>query len=35
MPSVGPRDVLVDVRASSVNPLDVMVCNGEFRQILD
>ena len=33
-PSVGPRDVLVDVRAASVNPLDVMVRNGEFKQLL-
>ena len=33
-PSVGPRDVLVDVRAASVNPLDVMVRNGAFKQVL-
>jgi NADPH:quinone reductase-like Zn-dependent oxidoreductase len=33
-PSVGRRDVLVDVRAASVNPLDVMVRNGEFKQLL-
>ena len=33
-PSVGPRDVLVDVRAASVNPLDKMVRNGEFKQLL-
>ena len=33
-PSIGPRDVLVDVRAASVNPLDVMVRNGEFKQLL-
>jgi NADPH:quinone reductase-like Zn-dependent oxidoreductase len=34
VPSVGPRDVLVDVRASSINPLDKMVRNGEFKQLL-
>jgi NADPH:quinone reductase-like Zn-dependent oxidoreductase len=34
-PTVGPRDVLVDVRAASVNPLDVMVRNGEFKQVLN
>src|SRR3954463_11648755 len=33
-PTVGPRDVLVDVRAASVNPLDVMVRNGQFKQPL-
>jgi len=33
-PAVGPRDVVVDVRAASVNPLDVMVRNGEFKQLL-
>jgi NADPH:quinone reductase-like Zn-dependent oxidoreductase len=33
-PSVGPGDVLVDVRAASVNPLDVMVRNGELKQLL-
>ena len=33
-PTVGPRDVLVDVRASSINPLDTMIRNGEFKQIL-
>lgn len=33
-PSVGPRDVLVDVRAASINPLDKMVRNGEFKQLL-
>ena len=33
-PTLGPRDVLVDVRAASVNPLDVMVRNGEFKQLL-
>ena len=34
-PAVGPRDVLVDVRAASVNPLDVMVRNGEFKLLLN
>lgn len=33
-PTVGPHDVLVDVRASSINPLDRMVRDGEFKQIL-
>ncbi|GGU36259.1 NADP-dependent oxidoreductase [Nocardioides albus] len=33
-PTVGPRDVLVDVRAASINPLDKMVRNGEFKQLL-
>ena len=34
VPSVGPHDVLVDVRAASINPLDKMVRNGEFKQLL-
>lgn len=34
-PTVGPRDVLVDVHAASVNPIDVMVRNGEFKHLLD
>ena len=33
-PSVGRHDVLVDVRAASINPLDKMVRNGEFKQLL-
>jgi len=33
-PSVGPRDVLVDIRAASINPLDRMVRNGEFEQLI-
>jgi NADPH:quinone reductase-like Zn-dependent oxidoreductase len=33
-PVVGPRDVLVDVRAASINPLDKMVRNGEFKQLI-
>lgn len=34
MPNVGPRDVLVRVCAASINPLDKMVRNGEFRLLL-
>jgi NADPH:quinone reductase-like Zn-dependent oxidoreductase len=34
MPTVGPRDVLVRVKASSVNPLDKMVRNGDFKRLL-
>lgn len=33
-PSVGPRDVLVDVRAASINPLDKMIRSGEFKQLM-
>ncbi|MDX2602421.1 NADP-dependent oxidoreductase [Streptomyces caniscabiei] len=33
-PAVGARDVLVSVGAASVNPLDKMVRNGEFKQLL-
>ncbi|WP_040693807.1 NADP-dependent oxidoreductase [Nocardia vinacea] len=33
-PTVGPRDVLVQVRGASINPLDKMVRNGEFKQLL-
>ena len=33
-PGVGRRDVLVQVRAASINPLDKMVRNGEFKQLL-
>lgn len=33
-PTVGPRDVLVDVRAASINPLDYKIRNGEFKQLL-
>lgn len=33
-PDVGPRDVLVQVSAASINPLDKMVRNGEFRRLL-
>ena len=31
-PIVGPHDVLVDTRAASINPLDKMVRNGEWRR---
>lgn len=33
-PGVGDRDVLVKVHAAGVNPLDIMVRNGEFKQLL-
>jgi NADPH:quinone reductase-like Zn-dependent oxidoreductase len=33
-PVVGRRDVLVKVSAAGVNPLDIMVRNGEFKQLL-
>ncbi|MFF3374020.1 NADP-dependent oxidoreductase [Streptomyces sp. NPDC002680] len=33
-PAVGDRDVLVRVSAASINPLDKMVRNGEFKQLL-
>jgi NADPH:quinone reductase-like Zn-dependent oxidoreductase len=33
-PKVGDRDVLVKVSAASINPLDKMVRNGEFKQLL-
>jgi NADPH:quinone reductase-like Zn-dependent oxidoreductase len=33
-PQVGDDDVLVKVSAASVNPLDKMVRNGEFKQLL-
>lgn len=33
-PSIGPRDLLVDIRAASINPLDKMVRNGEFKQLI-
>ncbi|MDQ7809042.1 NADP-dependent oxidoreductase [Amycolatopsis sp. A133] len=34
VPAVGDRDVLVRVHATSINPLDKMVRNGEFKQLL-
>lgn len=33
-PRIGDYDVLVRVSAASVNPLDIMVRNGEFKQLL-
>jgi NADPH:quinone reductase-like Zn-dependent oxidoreductase len=33
-PRVGPRDVLVRVSAASINPLDKMIRNGEFKLLL-
>jgi NADPH:quinone reductase-like Zn-dependent oxidoreductase len=33
-PTAGRHDVLVDVRAASINPLDKMVRNGEFKQLI-
>ena len=33
-PEVGDGDVLVKVRAASINPLDKMVRNGEFKRLL-
>lgn len=34
LPEAGPNDVLVQVRAASINPLDKMIRNGEFKQLL-
>lgn len=33
-PTVGAHDVLVDIRAASINPLDKMIRNGEFKQLI-
>jgi len=33
-PTIGPHDVLVRIRAASVNPMDRMVRDGEFKQLL-
>ena len=33
-PAAGPRDVLVRVSAASINPLDKMLRNGEFKRVL-
>jgi len=33
-PTVGSHDILVQVNAASINPLDKMVRNGEFKQLL-
>ena len=34
VPTAGARDVLVRVSAASINPLDKMVRNGEFKLLL-
>lgn len=34
MPSVGPRDVLIRVRAASVNPVDYKIRGGQLKAIL-
>ncbi len=34
LPTVGDNDVLVKVSAASINPLDKMVRNGEFKQLI-
>jgi NADPH:quinone reductase-like Zn-dependent oxidoreductase len=34
VPAVGPRDVLVDIRAASINPLDKLIRNGDFKQLI-
>src|SRR5215211_7664754 len=34
VPEVGDGDVLVEVSAAGINPLDKMVRNGEFRRLL-
>jgi len=33
-PTVGPHDVLVQIGAASINPLDKMIRNGEFKLLL-
>ena len=33
-PIVGPHDILVRVHAASINPLDKLVRNGEFKQLI-
>ena len=33
-PEVGDGDVLVKVSAAGINPLDIMVRNGEFKRLL-
>ena len=33
-PVVGDRDVLVEIHASGVNPLDTKIKNGEFKLVL-
>lgn len=33
-PALGPGDVRIDVRAASINPLDKLVRNGDFKQVI-
>ncbi|MFB4304731.1 NADP-dependent oxidoreductase [Actinomadura sp. GTD37] len=33
-PTAGDRDILVEVSATSINPLDTMVRNGQFKRLL-
>ncbi|MFL6248058.1 MAG: alcohol dehydrogenase catalytic domain-containing protein, partial [Thermoanaerobaculia bacterium] len=33
-PEVGPADVLIDVRAASLNPLDYKIRNGDVKLVL-
>ncbi len=33
-PVLGPRDVLVEVKAASVNPIDIRVRNGELKRLV-
>jgi NADPH:quinone reductase-like Zn-dependent oxidoreductase len=33
-PTIGPRDVLVRVSAAGINPLDIMIRDGEFKLLL-
>lgn len=33
-PTIGPRDVLIQVSAASINPLDKMIRDGEFKLLL-
>jgi NADPH:quinone reductase-like Zn-dependent oxidoreductase len=33
-PTAGPGDVLVDIRAASINPLDMLVRDGEFKRLI-
>jgi len=33
-PTVGAHDVLVDIRAASVNPLDKLIRDGDFKQLI-
>ena len=34
VPTVGPRDVLVEMRAASINPLDKLIRNGDFKRLI-